>query len=828
MTTPTPSDLTNLTASYLTPEIVTAAQIQRVDSIEGAEIVGRQPRNGHDYAGLIFPYLWPGESNPREFRLRRDQPDLEQQPDGSVKEKGKYLAPPGKANLLYFPPDIPADWLTNPAIPCSITEGEKKALALARFYADRGEKRLVIGLCGVWNWRGTTGKITNTNGKRQSVHGVISDFDRIEWKRRETLIVFDTNVLTNEDVAAARRELARELTRRGSIAHWVNLPTGISGVNGVDDLLARCGPDFVAGLFVNSVNSVIEAWELPSPFDEYDLPEFPLDALPDWLGKYVEGLATATQTPVDLPAMLALANISAAIAGRVAVRVREDWMEPTNAYLVVIQDVGSRKTAVHDATQTPLEEVEHQLIRDTQSKIDDAKVERDMLAARLEHLKKAAGKADSPDKRKKLLAEAKEIAEEFRAVEVPAIPKLIASGDITPEAIASNLADQDGRLFLSSDEGELFQLLAGRYGNGANFEIVLKAHTGGKVRVDRRGRSEIVESATLTIGMTVQPDVLRGVAENPAFRGRGLTARFLYALPKSLVGRRKSTPEPLSDEAQHTYTKRVKTLAGLSKVVKESGELEPKIVKLSADARDYLTAFMDEIEQELREGGELRPIADWATKLAGAVARLATILHYAEHSFEPNSISEIPAMAVSRAIKIGRYLIPHARAAYAEMGADIEIEKARHLLRWIRREKSAGDSTFTKRDAHRANAATFKKVTELEPALNLLEAHGYIRAVARDGETSRAGRKSSQVFEINPAVWRADIQKTNPTDRIDTIDTIDATNENPLTEKPDSVNSVNSVIESETSHSGPVNGYQPAAVLTPGATAATNRRRVSL
>jgi replicative DNA helicase len=91
-------------------------------------------------------------------------------------------------------------------------------------------------------------------------------------------------------------------------------------------------------------------------------------------------------------------------------------------------------------------------------------------------------------------------------------------------------------LFVSSDEGELFQLLAGRYSGAPNFEIVLKAHTGGKLRVDRRGRSEIVDSATLVIAMTVQPDVLRGIAENPAFRARGLTARFLYTLPKSLVG----------------------------------------------------------------------------------------------------------------------------------------------------------------------------------------------------------------------------------------------------------------------------------------------------
>src|SRR5262249_21206972 len=154
-----------------------------------------------------------------------------------------------------------------------------------------------------------------------------------------------------------------------------------------------CGQGFVAGLFVNSVNSVVDAWELPAPFDEYDLPEFPIDALPDWLRSYVKGLATATQTPVDLAAMLALANCAAAIAGKVIVRVREDWTEPTNIYSVTTLDVGNRKTAVHDAAKAPLEDEEAQRVRTIQPEIDAAIVERDILTARLDHLKKLASKA---------------------------------------------------------------------------------------------------------------------------------------------------------------------------------------------------------------------------------------------------------------------------------------------------------------------------------------------------------------------------------------------------------------------------------------------------
>jgi hypothetical protein len=168
------TDYAGLEESYLTREIVDAARIQRVETIEGAGIVGKPPNAARDYAGLIFPYFWPGNPHPREYRLRRDHPDLERKPDGSIKEKNKYLSPPGKGNLFYIPPDTPVELLTDVGVPAVFTEGEKKALALFRFYRDRGERVLVIGLAGAWNFRGVVGKTTNAKGKRQDVSGVIT------------------------------------------------------------------------------------------------------------------------------------------------------------------------------------------------------------------------------------------------------------------------------------------------------------------------------------------------------------------------------------------------------------------------------------------------------------------------------------------------------------------------------------------------------------------------------------------------------------------------------------------------------------------------------
>lgn len=98
----TPTDLAKLASSGIPAELAQQAKLRRVESREGGELIGR---NGSgDYAGVIFPYIWPGESGPREYRLRRDRPELEYK-DGKPKERAKYLTAPGRGNLLYFVPE---------------------------------------------------------------------------------------------------------------------------------------------------------------------------------------------------------------------------------------------------------------------------------------------------------------------------------------------------------------------------------------------------------------------------------------------------------------------------------------------------------------------------------------------------------------------------------------------------------------------------------------------------------------------------------------------------------------------------------------------------
>jgi len=243
----TRADLERFLTCGIPESLIARAGIFRVNSDEGARIVGRRPGSG-DYSGLAFPYFWPGEDRPCEYRLRRDRPEYEIRPDGKTREKAKYLSPPGARPRLYFVPGTQPGALGDASLPILVTEGEKKTLALQALGDDGADRPrwLPVGIAGVWNWRGTVGTETGPDGSRQPVKGAIKDLDRLQWRGRKVTIIFDTNVRNNPSVQAARWELTRDLRRRGAVVHWWHWPQDTpAGVNGIDDLIGAWGQEAV-------------------------------------------------------------------------------------------------------------------------------------------------------------------------------------------------------------------------------------------------------------------------------------------------------------------------------------------------------------------------------------------------------------------------------------------------------------------------------------------------------------------------------------------------------------------------------------------------------
>ena len=165
---------------------------------------------------------------------------------------------------------------------------------------------------------------------------------------------------------------------------------------------------------------------------------------------------------------------------------------------------------------------------------------------------------------------------------------------------------------------------------------------------------------------------------------------------------------------------------------------------LADDTACLLHEWEVEIEAMLGDGGPLEIMRDWGAKLAGATLRLAAVPHCVEHG--PSGCIEGPT--IEAAIKIARYLVPHAEAVLNMMLAreDRSDDDARYVLRWIERQERR---EFTKCEAQHHGKRRFPRADDIDPALAQLTRRNYIRL--KRGVSSGPGRPRSPAYEVNPA-----------------------------------------------------------------------------
>ena len=494
-----------------------------------------------------------------------------------------------------------------------------------------------------------------------------------------------------------------------------------------------------------------DVWPLVKGLTYFEPPQFPLNALPELLKSYVAALATATQTPVDLAALMVLATVSASNAKFYVVDYSSDWKEPLNLYIIAALPPASRKSSVFAACTQPLQEWEQEQLALMKSVVNEAESRKRILTNRQEKLEALIGNINTTmAKRADAESELATCIQELQNLIVPSLPRLIAD-DVTPEMLTSLLCEQNGKMAVMSAEGSLFTVIInGLYSSGGpNFEILLKAHSGDTIRVDRRGRApEYVESPALTIGLAIQPDILSGLSKKPGLRGRGLLARFLYSFPPSNIGYRAIGTNTVPEGIKRQYNDLIRQLLSAGVIYEESG-YNPTHITLSTEAKTAFDEYRGAIETRMQPFGTLSSITDWAGKLPGAVLRIAANLQLVINATTLISNIEITADTIRRAMVIGDYFIEQALGVFNIMSTDQVLEDAKMLWSWI---ESRRFRSFTKRELHQLvrGQQRFTRADTLSSPLALLEDRGYIRHLPIN--SALPGRPSNN-YETNPLIF---------------------------------------------------------------------------
>jgi len=487
---------------------------------------------------------------------------------------------------------------------------------------------------------------------------------------------------------------------------------------------------------INHNSSVNECWKAPRLFDKPHVEEIVAGLLPSWLGDYAKAISESKETPEGLAVMLGLSMIATCVQKKfvVAPYGDDEYTEQLALWTVSVLKSGERKSPVLNALRAPLVAWQKEQVKLQEDQMIKTSTAINVAQKRIEKLQQDAVKEEDAELRQDILNKINEIKKTMPAeVKVP----VLWTSDVTPEALQDMLAENDERMALLSDEGNIFEIMGGIYNDGkVNVDIFLQSYTGSPARIKRKARYVDLEKPVLTFGLSVQPVVIEALSNGSKkdFKGKGVLGRFLYCMPESMLGKRDSSRRvQVAEEVKAMYEKGIKGLLSIPTLN------EPQMLTLDEGAFQAWLDFDNGIEQTLADGGDLESINDWGGKLPGNALRIAGLMHLVEYGSNSTIISR---NTMHKAVDLCNKLIGHAKAVFGIVGVYESNPDAKKIFNWMQENGLTG---FDRTDCYK-KFKSFKK-DQLDLALSELEG----RHLIREERVSTAGRDAIN-YTCNPAL----------------------------------------------------------------------------
>jgi putative DNA primase/helicase len=467
------------------------------------------------------------------------------------------------------------------------------------------------------------------------------------------------------------------------------------GATDFNDLTRHRGPEAVKQAIANAraqdkqspqlerPNAIeADSWPPLCPLELDDVPrEYPLAALPAAICSAVEEVVGFVQCPAALAACSALSAISAAVQALADVERDARLSGPSSLYFLAVAESGERKTECDKHFLGAIRSWE--LEQSDLFRVEVAKYDADLgawearRAGIKERIKGKAKKKQPIDDDKNELA----VLEESKPDPVR-VPRLLYA-DTTPEALGASLAiGWPSGAVVSSEAGTVFG------GHGMQRESIMRnlallnsAWDGISQPVDRRGAGHyLLAGARLSMGLAAQPDTVRTFidASRGLARGSGFASRFLIAWPQSTQGQRLYRP-PGSWAHVERFGARLLELLHIEPTRTKQGTLAPPALRFTSAAQKAWIDFYNDVERELRAGGDMTEIRDVASKAADNAARLACLFHVFQHG-PSGSIDE---ECVRSAAQIVGWHLYEARRFLGDVAMPRELADARKLDAWL-------------------------------------------------------------------------------------------------------------------------------------------------
>lgn len=424
------------------------------------------------------------------------------------------------------------------------------------------------------------------------------------------------------------------------------------------------------------------------------VPAFPLGSLPGELAEFVQDVAGATNTPVDLAASFAVAVAAGAMGATRACEIKKGHVQRASVYLAGVAKKGGGKSPALDAVAKPLYDEQARLRK-------------------------------SGDREKKVF-----------------------TVDVTSEKLAELMQSNPRGVTIVRDELAGWLSSFNQYksgGKGGDRQFFLSAWSGSPISVDRKNKDVepiYVRYPCLTVLGTIQPSVLDRFKVDA---DDGFYDRVLFCYPDELPvrGERWLT---VSETRAGRWAEAVNEMRR-TPMVEGDGGPRPEFLPLTDGAKAVWEAWTNDVASLVNSPDFDEVLRGPYVKLAGYAARLALVCRAAREGYGAAAPLEIDRADMVSGVDLAGYFLGHAVRAWAAVGTDSRFGPVRRLLRWVR---ESGVKEFTRRDAHRALVRSFQSAEDLSGPLRVLIQHGHLGYAESDGETKPAPGRPTTVYLVHP------------------------------------------------------------------------------
>ena len=456
---------------------------------------------------------------------------------------------------------------------------------------------------------------------------------------------------------------------------------------------------------------------------------YPVNALGPLKGD-VEFVQGQTLAPIAIPAQSALAVASLAVMGFADVETLIS-RSPTALYFLSIASSGERKSTCDSFFMKQVRAHESEMARQQAKAMGSWADETAIWKAKRGELLNAAKGGD-------------ELAKQGLTDLGPA-PVAPPSGDLVvtePTYEGLTRAFKEGRpaLGIFADEGG--QFLGGNAMNSDNRLKTLAALNdlwgGNPIKRTRQGEgSYTLAGRRLSVHLMIQPIVAKAFMADPQTVDTGFLPRFLIAEPVSTIGTRlQANVRDDNFFGMAGFDHRLNEILNTKLPMDEkTRELKPRLLRLSAEAKQILSAYSDEVELKQGSNQPYRNITGFASKSAELAARIAGVL-----TLWPDlQAEEVTAETMQHGITLARYYLNEANRLISGAMVEVEIDRAEKLRVWL--QNAWKEPEITNRDVVQSGPNSVRDSKAAKKALQMLEDHGWIVPLP-EGTVVRGSQRS--------------------------------------------------------------------------------------